>query len=85
MVHAHPAGILKSFVGLSGSVFTTVYIGAFKPHVLTFLRFLSIGPPLLGLAALLFVNHVPLDAKDTTRGKVIAEADPAVSGEDPAV
>ena len=26
------AGILKSLMGLSGSVFTTVYIGAFKPH-----------------------------------------------------
>jgi len=26
------AGILKSLMGLCGSVFTTVYIGAFKPH-----------------------------------------------------
>ena len=59
------AGILKSFVGLSGSIFTTVYIGAFKPHVLTFLLFLAIGPPLVGLVAVLFVNYVPPPPAET--------------------
>ncbi len=92
-------------MGLCGSVFTTVYIGAFKPHgaralgpfahrwpgmlclklkfdctivegcaevaqvnlrvrldaVFTFLHFLAIGPALLGLVAMVFVNHVPED------------------------
>lgn len=47
-------------MGLSGSLFTSVYTGVFKPHVLSFLRFLAIGPPLIGLVAVLFVNHVPL-------------------------
>lgn len=55
-----PVGILKAFVGLSGSVkFTTVYMGAFKPHMLRFLLFLAAAPPLVGAVALAFVNLVP--------------------------
>lgn len=46
-------------MGLSGSVFTTVYMGAFKPHMLRFLLFLAAAPPLVGAAALAFVNLVP--------------------------
>lgn len=53
------AGILKAFVGLSGSVFTTVYMGAFKPHMMHFLLFLAVAPPLLGLCLVGFVNAVP--------------------------
>ena len=53
------AGILKAFVGLSGSVFTTVYMGAFKPHMLRFLLFLAAAPPVIGALALAFVNLVP--------------------------
>lgn len=51
---------MKSFLGLSGSLFTSVYTGVFKPHVLSFLLFLAVGPPLIGVVAVLFVNHVPL-------------------------
>jgi Nodulin-like len=54
-----PAGILKAFVGLSGSVFTTVYMGAFKPHMLRFLLFLAAAPPVIGAVAVAFVNLVP--------------------------
>lgn len=41
-------------------MFTSVYTGVFKPHVMSFLLFLAIGPPLIGMVAVLFVNHVPL-------------------------
>lgn len=46
-------------MGLSGSVFTSVYMGAFKPHMLHFLLFLAIGPPVIGAFTLAFVNLVP--------------------------
>lgn len=57
------AGILKAFVGLSGSVFTTVYVGAFKPRMGAFMLFLALGPPALGLLGLALVNHVAPDAR----------------------
>lgn len=56
-------GILKAFVGLSGSVFTTVYVGAFKPSMGAFMLFLALGPPALGLLGLALVNHVAPDAR----------------------
>ena len=61
------AGILKAFVGLSGSVFTTVYVGAFKPRMGSFIVFLALGPPALGLLGLVFVNRVAPDARPAPR------------------
>ncbi len=57
------AGILKAFVGLSGSVFTTVYMGAFKPRMGAFMLFLALVPPTLGLLGMCLVNHVAPNAR----------------------
>ena len=61
------AGILKAFVGLSGSVFTTVYMGAFKPRMGAFMLFLALVPPTLGLLGMCLVNHVAPSARPGAR------------------
>ena len=53
------AGILKAFVGLSASVFSTLYLGLFASHVVRFLAFLCLAPAAVALAALPFLNCVP--------------------------
>jgi Nodulin-like len=52
-------GLLKSMVGLSASVFTAVYVAAFRPRVFDFLLFLALAPAALGLLATALVNQVP--------------------------
>ena len=53
------AGILKTFLGLSASILTTMYGTLFTPDGITFLLFLSIGPPIMALLVLPLLNSVP--------------------------
>ena len=52
-------GILKSFLGLSASIYTSVYIAAFEPDAVSFLLMLAIVPPVLCMILALFINYVP--------------------------
>lgn len=65
--------MLKSFAGLSASVFTAVYLAAFRPDAAAFLACVAAAPVLLGAIALPLFNAVPF-AQDAA-----AEA-PAVAG-----
>lgn len=50
------AGILKALVGMSASIFTTIYVAAFRPDALSFLLFIALGPAVLGLLAMPFLD-----------------------------
>ncbi|KAK9814114.1 hypothetical protein WJX72_000842 [[Myrmecia] bisecta] len=52
-------GAMKSFLGISASVCTSIYLAAFQPHALRFLFFMALVPVTLGGASALFMNHVP--------------------------
>lgn len=52
-------GILKTFLGLSASIATSVYSGAYAPQGLDFLLFLAVAPSIMGLLVLPLLNHVP--------------------------
>ena len=52
-------GVLKSFAGLSASVFTAVYLAAFRPDAAAFLACLAAAPALLAAVALPLFNAVP--------------------------
>ncbi|GBF87528.1 MFS general substrate transporter [Raphidocelis subcapitata] len=52
-------GILKSFLGLSASIYTTVYTAAFAPDAVTFLLVLGLAPAAICSVLSLFVNYVP--------------------------
>jgi len=52
-------GILKAFLGLSGSFFTTVYVSFLDPNAISFLLMLAIVPSAIVLACTLFINYVP--------------------------
>lgn len=54
-----PAGVLKSYAGLSASVFTAVYLAAFRPDAAAFLACLAAAPALLAAVALPLFNAVP--------------------------
>ncbi|PSC71180.1 MFS general substrate transporter isoform B [Micractinium conductrix] len=49
-------GLLKAGIGLSGSLFASVYSGVFAPARAPFLLFLGLGPLAVGLLALPFLN-----------------------------
>ncbi|KAK9806691.1 hypothetical protein WJX73_008884 [Symbiochloris irregularis] len=53
------AGILKSYLGLSASICTSVYIAVFKPNELDFLIFLAVAALALGAIAVPFLNYAP--------------------------
>ncbi len=52
-------GILKAFLGLSGSFFTTVYVSFLDPDAASFLLMLAVVPSAIVLACTLFINYVP--------------------------
>ncbi|KAK9916344.1 hypothetical protein WJX75_001567 [Coccomyxa subellipsoidea] len=52
-------GILKAFLGLSGSFFTTVYVSFLDPDAVSFLMMLAVVPSAIVLTCLCFVNYVP--------------------------
>lgn len=53
------AGVLKSLVGLSASVYTSIYVAAFRPDALSFLLLIAVAPTALGLCAMPFFNALP--------------------------
>ena len=52
-------GVLKSFLGLSGSFFTTIYVSFLEPDAASFLLLLAIVPSAIVLACTLVINFVP--------------------------
>lgn len=52
-------GVLKSFLGLSSSIYTSVYVVLFEPDAVRFLLMLAIVPPVLSLLLSLALNYVP--------------------------
>ena len=53
------AGLLKGFHGISASVTASVFAGFFAGNMASFLLFLALGPSLLGLIALVFLDRIP--------------------------
>ena len=47
------------YAGLSGAVYTSLYVGFLQPDTLGLLFFIAIVPTAVVLAAACFVNHVP--------------------------
>ncbi|KAL3138776.1 hypothetical protein ABBQ32_005620 [Trebouxia sp. C0010 RCD-2024] len=56
-------GLLKACVGLSASVYTSIYMGFEEPNAIRFLLYLAFIPALVGLCSLPFVNFVPYTQK----------------------
>ncbi|CAL5227480.1 g10457 [Coccomyxa viridis] len=52
-------GVLKSFLGLSGSFFTTIYVSFLEPDAASFLLLLAIIPSAIVLTCTLVINFVP--------------------------
>lgn len=52
-------GILKSFLGLSASLYTTIYMSFAAPDALRFILVLAIVPPVVTLFAAPGLNFVP--------------------------
>ena len=52
-------GILKALLGLSTSVYTSIYEAFLEPHQASFLLLLAIGPSIMGLILAPFINYVP--------------------------
>eukprot|EP00878_Enallax_costatus_P019833 GHUV01020938.1.p1 GENE.GHUV01020938.1~~GHUV01020938.1.p1 ORF type:complete len:645 (+),score=182.60 GHUV01020938.1:242-2176(+) len=52
-------GVLKSFLGLSSSIYTSIYVALFEPDAVRFLLMLAIVPPVLALLLSMALNYVP--------------------------
>ncbi|CAK0754435.1 hypothetical protein CVIRNUC_002297 [Coccomyxa viridis] len=52
-------GILKSFLGLSGSFFTTIYVSFLEPDATSFLLLLAVVPSAIVLVCTFVINFVP--------------------------
>ncbi|CAL5228367.1 g11486 [Coccomyxa viridis] len=52
-------GIVKACMGLSGAVYTSLYVGFLQPDTLGFLIFIAVVPTAVILIAACFVNFVP--------------------------
>eukprot|EP00775_Hariotina_reticulata_P012752 gene12752-12881_t len=52
-------GVLKSFLGLSSSIYTTVYITLFEPDTVQFLLLLALAPSILSILLSFGLNYVP--------------------------
>jgi len=64
------AGVLKTFLGLSASILSSIYATCFTPKGVDFLLFLAVGPALLGLLVVPLMNHVPhVEGNETAHGK----------------
>ena len=52
-------GILKALLGLSASVYTSLYVAFLEPHQADFLLLLAIGPSVMALLLAPLINFVP--------------------------
>jgi hypothetical protein len=52
-------GVLKSFLGLSSSVYTSIYVAFFEPDAVAFLLMLALLPTVLSALLSLGLNYVP--------------------------
>lgn len=52
-------GILKALLGLSASAYTTIYVAFMEPDAVKFLLLLAIGPSVVALLSIPFINFVP--------------------------
>eukprot|EP00884_Botryococcus_braunii_P011942 jgi/Botrbrau1/20749/Bobra.0058s0077.1 len=52
-------GVLKAFLGLSASLYTTLYMGFLDPDATSFLLLLALGPALTVLLCSIVINYVP--------------------------
>ena len=57
------AGILKSMMGLSASVFTVIYAVTIRPHSISFILVIALFLPVLSILAFPFFNAVPFRQK----------------------
>lgn len=62
-------GMLKSFLGVSASLASTIYVAAFQPDGLAFLLFVACLPVAIGACAIPFMNVVPyMEASEVEHG-----------------
>lgn len=54
-------GILKSFLGLTATIYTSIYVAVFQPKTIEFLLFLALCPSFLALVLSGFISIVPLE------------------------
>lgn len=52
-------GTLKSFLGVSASLASSIYLGAYQPDGLSFLLFVAVLPLFVAVLAVPLLNHVP--------------------------
>jgi hypothetical protein len=52
-------GVLKSFLGLSSSVYTSIYVAFFEPDAVAFLLLLALLPTVLSALLSKGLNYVP--------------------------
>jgi hypothetical protein len=53
------AGVLKALVGLSASMYTSLYAASLKPDSVSFLLIIALAPTAAGLLAMTVFNAVP--------------------------
>jgi hypothetical protein len=51
--------MLKSFLGVSASLASSIYVASFQPDGLGFLLFVALLPVAIGVATVPFMNYVP--------------------------
>lgn len=51
--------MLKSFLGVSASLASTIYVSSFQPDGLSFLLFVALLPVFIGICTVPFMNVVP--------------------------
>ncbi len=72
-------GVLKAFLGLSGSFFTTIYVSFLEPDAVAFLLMLAAVPGAIVLACTLFINYVPyiqIEPHTKARARPLPSYDP---------
>ena len=68
---------------MSASIFTTIYVAGFRPEALSFLLFIAVGPAVLGLLALPFLDAQMGSATSAEEGA--GKSTPLCAGQDAAV